>query len=65
MSIKAHATTTVKYRSGPSTSCQALGQVDKGTTLWIWDYNSGGTWVYARIAGTNTHGWFSAQYVQS
>lgn len=63
LSWESHATTTLKYRSGPSTSCAALGQVASGTTVWIWDFNADGSWAYGRIGGTTTRGWFAAQYL--
>jgi uncharacterized protein YraI len=64
LSWESRATTTVKYRSGPSTSCAALGQIASGTPVWIWDFNADGSWAYGRIGGTNTRGWFAAQYLR-
>ncbi|UQI46019.1 hypothetical protein M1P56_17510 [Streptomyces sp. HU2014] len=50
----------VRYRVGPHTSCAALGQIDKGATVYFHCYTrtqDDGTWSHVRIKGTDRQGW--------
>jgi len=52
-------------RSGPHTSCTALGQAARGTKIYYHCYVgvSPNTWTHGRIAGTNQNGWFADKYL--
>ncbi|MCD9195233.1 hypothetical protein [Streptomyces albireticuli] len=50
----------VRYRVGPHTSCSALGQIAKGTTVYLHCYTTtkdDGTWSHVRVKGTDNQGW--------
>jgi hypothetical protein len=55
----------LRRRSGPHTSCTALGQAARGTRIYyhcyvgIWP----NSWTHGRIAGTNQNGWFADRYL--
>ncbi|MFI9202812.1 SH3 domain-containing protein [Streptomyces sp. NPDC053048] len=50
----------VRYRVGPHTSCDALGQIPQGATVYYHCYTrtqDDGTWSHVRIKGTERQGW--------
>lgn len=61
-SMTRHTVALVKYRTGPSTGCAALGQIPKGKKVYLWDTH-GNHWQYVRIAGTNKRGWVATKYI--
>ncbi len=52
-------------RSGPHTSCTALGQAADGTKIYYHCYTGiyPNSWTHGRIAGTNQNGWFADRYL--
>jgi hypothetical protein len=53
---------TYALKAGPYAACGNTGQTYAGTYLYYHCYVTneyGNSWTYARIAGTNTEGWFS------
>ncbi|MEU1195666.1 SH3 domain-containing protein [Streptomyces sp. NPDC005813] len=56
-------------RSGPFTSCAALGQVSKGTKINYYCFeigtavNGNKLWTYGEVAGTGQKGWFASAYL--
>jgi len=52
-------------RSGPHTSCSALGQAAEGTKIYYHCYVGSfpNSWTHGRIAGTNQYGWFNDPYL--
>ncbi len=52
-------------RSGPHTSCAALGQASDGTRIYYHCYvgTYPNSWTHGRIAGTSQNGWFADRYL--
>jgi hypothetical protein len=53
-------TVGANLKVGPYASCNNVVWMPAGTHVYYWCYISnsyGNTWTYARIAGTQTHGW--------
>ncbi|MEV0505771.1 SH3 domain-containing protein [Streptomyces spectabilis] len=51
---------------GPYAACGNVRGMDTGTKVYYWCYtvnDYGNTWTYARIAGTETHGWISDSHL--
>lgn len=62
-------TADLRYRTGPHTSCNALGLAVKGTLIYYHCWTSGTmvggkrTWTWGRVAGTQKEGWFSDAFL--
>ncbi|WP_051854640.1 hypothetical protein [Streptomyces sp. NRRL B-1347] len=53
-------------KKGPYAACGNVKGMDAGTKVYYWCYalnDYGNTWTYARIAGTETHGWISDDHL--
>lgn len=52
-------------RSGPHTTCNALGQAVDGTKIYYHCFvgHYPNSWTHGRIAGTNQNGWFFDKYL--
>jgi len=55
----------LRRRSGPHTSCTALGQAAEGTKIYYHCYTGSwpNSWTHGRIAGTSQDGWFADEYL--
>lgn len=57
-------------RSGPFTSCAALGQVSQGTTIQYYCFEIGSAvegnklWTYGKVVSTGQKGWFASKYLE-
>ncbi|WP_219151245.1 hypothetical protein [Amycolatopsis sp. TNS106] len=64
-------TTVLRYRTGPHTTCEALGQAGDNTLIYYHCWTSGesvggvSTWTWGRVAGTQRAGWFSDKYLSN
>lgn len=64
-------TTVLRYRTGPHTSCEPLGQAGNNTLIYYHCWTSGesvggvSTWTWGRVAGTQREGWFSDKYLSN
>jgi hypothetical protein len=63
-------TVDLRYRTGPHTSCTALGLATKGTLVYYHCWTRGtevlpgkDTWTWGRVAGTQKQGWFYDGYL--
>lgn len=62
-------TVDLRYRTGPHTTCTALGLAVKNTLIYYhcWtvgqEVNGKRTWTWGRVAGTQRYGWFADAYL--